>query len=72
VNKNNFIHGYNKDDKWPYSSLAGYLGEKNDKLIKKDAVLRQFEKLDQYKEYLEKNALFMQEKKEMEKYLIEE
>ena len=25
VNKNNFIHGYNKNDDWPYSSLKEYL-----------------------------------------------
>lgn len=72
VNKNNFIHGYNKNDSWQYSSLSDYLGKRNDKLVKKEVVLEQFENVDQYKEFLEKNALYMKDKKELEKYLIEE
>jgi putative transposase len=72
VNKNNFIHGYTKDENWPYSSLAVYSGNKADKLVSPDIILKQFENIDQYREYLENNALYMHEKKELEKYLIEE
>jgi putative transposase len=72
VNKNNLIHGYNRDDNWPYSSLPYYLGKKSDKLVNPDVILKQFESIEQYKDYLENNASHMREKKELEKYLIEE
>lgn len=74
VNKNNFIHGYNKDDSWPYSSLLDYLGKRNGGLviINTHTILGQFGNLKDYKEFLEKNALHLKNKKEMEKYLIEE
>ena len=71
VNKNNFIHGYNKDD-WKYSSLLDYLGKRNGKLCSKDIILGQFDDdIEQYKEFLENNALYLKGKKEMEKYLLE-
>lgn len=74
VNKNNFIHGYNLDDSWPYSSLLDYLGKRKGGLvaINTHAILGQFRNLKDYKEFLEKNALHLKNKKEMEKYLIEE
>jgi len=72
VNKNNFIHGYNKNDGWPYSSLPDYLGKRNNVLVNKDIILGQFENAKEYKEYMDKNSLYMREKKELEKYLIEE
>lgn len=74
VNKNNFIHGYNKDDNWPYSSLLDYLGRRNNNMIsvKKDIILKQFKNVAEYKEFLKNNALYMREKKELGKYLIED
>jgi len=72
VNKNNFIHGYNKNDNWPYSSLSDYLGERKGKLINKEIILGQFKNIEEYKEFLENNALYMREKKELEKYLLED
>lgn len=74
VNKNNSIHGYNKNDNWPYSSLLDYLGKRNDSLVNvnTNTVLGQFRKLEDYKEFMEKNASYMKYKKEMKKYLIEE
>ncbi len=72
VNKNNFIHGYNKNDNWPYSSLPDYMGERNGKLINKEIILGQFRSIDEYKEFLENNALYMKGKKELAKYLMEE
>lgn len=71
VNKNNFIHGYNKNDRWPYSSLPDYLGERKNKLINKNPILKQFNNIEQYKEFLKNNSLYMRKKKELEKYLIE-
>lgn len=74
VNKNNFIHGYNKNDNWRYSSLPDYLGKRNNNMIsvKKDIILKQFKNIAEYKEFLKNNALYMREKKELEKYLIED
>lgn len=72
VNKNNFIHGYNKNDSWPYSSLLDYLGKRKDTLVNKTAILGQFRNIVDYKKFLKENALHMQEKKELEKYLLEE
>jgi putative transposase len=72
VNKNNFIHGYSKDDSWPYSSLAEYLRKRASDFISISAVANQFDSVDEYKTFAEKNALYMKEKKELEKYLIED
>lgn len=72
VNKNNFIHGYSKDDSWPYSSLYVYMGKRKDKLVNEDVVLGQFRNMDECKEFIKENALHMREKKELERYLIEE
>ena len=72
VNNNNFIHGYSGNENWPYSSLAEYLGNQSSGLIKKDAVLGQFRDINEYKKFMKNNALYMREKKELEKYLIEE
>jgi len=72
VNKNNFIHGYNKNDNWTYSSLPDYLSERNGKLINKKIILGQFGSIDEYEEFLESNALYMRGKKELTRYLIEE
>ena len=72
VNKNNFIHGYNLDD-WKYSSLLDYLGKRSGKLCNKEIILGQFNNdVEQYSEFLEKNALYLKEKKEANKYLLEE
>jgi putative transposase len=72
VNKNNFIHGYNKNGKCPYSSLAGYLGDRSNNLINTSIVLGQFKNIDEYKTFLKNNSLYMRNKKDLEKYLIED
>lgn len=72
VNKNNFIHGYNKNDHWLYSSLPAYLGKKEDGLINKDIILGQFKNTKEYKEFLNEHALKMKDDKEMRRYLLED
>jgi putative transposase len=72
VNKNNFIHRYNKNDNWPYSSLSDYLGRKKSGLVNKNAVLGQFKNVEEYEEFLENNSLYIKEKKDIDEYLIEE
>lgn len=72
VNKNNFIHGYNKNDNWKYSSMPDYLNERNGELVNKDVILKQFKNTDGYNEFLNEAALYTKNNKELEKYLIEE
>jgi len=73
VNKNNFIHGHSKNDNWPHSSLSDYLKYQNNLLIavNKNTILGQFRNIQEYKKYLEKNALHMKDKKETNRYLLE-
>jgi putative transposase len=71
VNKNNFIHGYTKDDSWKYSSWPEYLGKVNPGICSKEIILGQFKNTKEYKEFIEVNAEYLKEKKEAEKYLLE-
>jgi putative transposase len=70
VNMNNFIHGYRSKD-WEYSSLLDYLGKRDNKLCNKEVILGQFKNKSEYKEFVNKNSLYMKERKEEEKYLLE-
>jgi len=67
VNKNNFIHGYGKNDSWPYSSLLDYLGKRSSNIVKKDIILGQFKDVVEYEKFLKDSASHMKEKKELEK-----
>ena len=77
VNANHFIHGYDSGLRslgpfWSYSSLPDYLGKRNGKLCGKEIILGQFDNdFSQYEKYLNDNALYFKEKKEMEKYILE-
>jgi putative transposase len=42
VNRNNFIHGYQKNEEWKYSSVLDYLGKRNGTLCLKNIILDQF------------------------------
>jgi putative transposase len=72
VNKNNFIHRYNKNDDWEYTSLHSYLEKREDKFICKDIISRQFNDVQECEKFFNENALYMREKKEDERYLIED
>lgn len=72
VNKNNFIHGYNTNDNWEYSSLPDYLEMRNDGLVTKDIILNQFRNIEEYSQFMKENALYMKNKKELDRYVIEE
>lgn len=73
VNKNNFIHGYsNAEEEWEYSSLPDYAGKRNGTLCDKGEILGQFNNdISQYKKFLDATAAHLKEKKELEKYLLE-
>ena len=87
VNKNNFIHGYkdelmNKDSENPrglsesgtrqYSSYLDYIGKRNGILCNKEIVLGQFKNQKEYQEFMEKTSLYLKDKKEIQKYLLEQ
>lgn len=71
VNKNYFIHGYG-DEKWKYSSLLEYVGKrKGFSVCNKEVIISKFNDIDEYKIFIDKNALYMKEVKNLRKYLIE-
>ncbi|MDD5490121.1 MAG: transposase [Candidatus Moranbacteria bacterium] len=71
VNKNYFIHGYGDDFDWPYSSLLDYTGKRHGRICDTSVILNQFENKNEYREFIKENSLYMKEKKEDEKYLLE-
>ena len=84
VNKNNFIHRYDSEGDWQYSSYLDYIGKRDGKLCNKEVILGQFknnqgstsgsfevEPFDNYWDFMQKTALYFKDKKEMEKYLLE-
>lgn len=72
VNKNNYIHGYNNENiSWQYSSLPDYLGDRDDAFVKKDIILGQFKDAKEYKNFVDANAEYMKNKKDLEKYLLD-
>lgn len=73
VNQNHFIHGLGNED-WKYSSLAEYknLHRGNVYICNTDPVLKQFKNTDEYFEFVDVNSLYLKNKKEEQKYLLEE
>ena len=71
VNKNNFIHGYNKNDDWQYSSYLDYIGKRDGELCSKEAILGQFKNKKEYGDFMEKTATYLKDKKEIQKYLLD-
>ena len=69
VNTNAQIHGIIDDAvNYPWCSYPDYLGIKEDNFCNKDIILNQ---VQDYKKIAKETALFMKEKKDMEKYLLE-
>ena len=73
VNQNHFIHG-SEDKGWKYSSLAEYkkLHNGNVHICNVDSVMKQFEDVEGYLEFLNVNALYLKDKKREQKYLLED
>lgn len=74
VNGNNFIHGLGKSiTGWPYSSCPDFLGKRDGKLCRKEIILDQFnDSQNEYKKFLKDNAEYLREKKDLQKYLLED
>ncbi len=72
VNGNNFIHGYNqKPENWPYSSYLDYVGKRDGRLCQKNIILDQFKSKTDYEIFCRENMLYLKDKKETERYLLE-
>ncbi len=71
INRNYFIHGYGNDFSWQYSSFLDYTGKGTGEICNTNIILDQFKNKNEYQEFMQKNALYMKEKKEAEKYLLE-
>ena len=69
---------------WQYSSYLDYIGKRDGKLCNNEVILGQFknnqgstsgsfevEPFDNYRDFMQKTALYFKDKKEMEKYLLE-
>lgn len=69
VNYNHFIHGFKKD--WEFSSFKDYIGERNGVLCNKKDILGQFKNVKEYKEFAESDVMYLKEKKELERYVLE-
>lgn len=71
VNRNNFIHGYSSDGRWPYTSYLDYINKKNGGLCNKEVILDQFKNTNDYKKFVHANAVYLKSKKEEDKFLLE-
>ncbi len=75
VNKNYFIHGYNRNSKnknWQFSSLDHYLGKRQDKLCNSDIILSQFKNnFSDYKKFCENSGGYSRERKDFANYFLE-
>ncbi|KKQ62364.1 MAG: hypothetical protein US82_C0013G0034 [Parcubacteria group bacterium GW2011_GWC1_38_22] len=67
VNRNYFIHGYQKE--WKYCSELYYLGKRNGTLCDKKVILDQFYE-NNYKNFLYTNSQYLKEKKELMHYCL--
>ncbi|KKP57711.1 MAG: Transposase [Candidatus Moranbacteria bacterium GW2011_GWF1_34_10] len=70
VNRNDFIHGYDKIE-WQYSSYLDYIGKRNGKLCNKEIILGQFKDAKEYEDFVKKTGDYFKDKKEMDGYLLE-
>lgn len=71
VNRNYFIHGYGNDSDWMHSSFLDYTKKRDSGICDTNVILDQFKDKNEYKEFIQENALYMKEKKEDEKCLLE-
>ena len=72
INGNPQIHKIAKADKWIYGSYLDYLGKRQGKLANKDIILKEFENIQDYQEYVNEVIKNSSEiKEEIKKCLIE-
>jgi len=71
INRNYFIHGYGNDSGWQYSSFLDYTGKRTGETCNTNIILDQFKNKNEYQEFMQENVLYMKDKKETEKYLLE-
>jgi len=72
INANAKIHGIvNEARNYKWCSYSDYLGLRNGTLCNKDRIINQFRNIEDYKIFVEENADFMKDKKDMKKLLLE-
>lgn len=72
VNRNYYIHGFGDDSCWKYSSMWDYTGKRKDGLCNAQIILEQFNyDFAAYAALLDDTGLYIKNKKNLEKYLIE-
>jgi REP element-mobilizing transposase RayT len=71
VNRNYFIHGYGDDSNWKYSSLSNYTKKGKSEICEMSVILDKFGGKKEYQRFIQENALYMKQRKEDEKLLIE-
>jgi REP element-mobilizing transposase RayT len=72
INGNAQIHGLIKNAaEYQWCSYPDYLGLRNGTFCSKNIILGQFKDSNEYKEFVEENILAMKERKDLQKYLIE-
>jgi REP element-mobilizing transposase RayT len=71
VNRNYFIHGYGDDSNWKYSSFLDYTKRGKSEICEMGVILNKFKDKKDYREFIQENALYMKQKKEDEKLLLE-
>ncbi|HBG33380.1 MAG TPA: hypothetical protein DDW82_06690 [Acholeplasmataceae bacterium] len=74
VNSNYFIHMQSEKNSasWPYSSFADYITRAGVSKYDENIILSQFSGASDYRRFVENNAFYMKEKKNLQKYLLEE
>jgi len=72
VNANAQIHGLTKDAaNYKWCSYPEYLGQSPENICHKDIIVKQFKDKEQFKNFMDDCIVTMKEKKELQKYLIE-
>ncbi|EKE10964.1 MAG: hypothetical protein ACD_15C00165G0001 [uncultured bacterium] len=71
VNCNNQIHAMGDFAKYPWCSFSEYMGDSSIG-CQKDVIVNQFKNVEEYKTFCLEKVVGMKERKEMEKYGIED
>jgi putative transposase len=72
INGNAEIHGIAKAEKWFFSSYSDYLGKRNGTLCRKQAILKEFASINDYRDYVNEVIVKSGEiKEEMKSCLLE-
>ncbi len=72
VNGNVEIHNIDRAENYKWCSYPDYLGKRNGTLCNEEIILSQFKSLDEYKKFVDMVIMESKNRKDLEKYFIEE